>query len=508
MGVSTMNKIIQERQPCPLEDCNSSDAYFEYEDGGWCYSCGRGTASNRKYTDCVYVEEEFRGVDDEVSKALGFFSLASPEDPETVLYREYRYPEGVKYRNVKSKKFWVTGKICGLGGKELWNAGSSKVICVVEGEEDAAAFHTMCDLPVVWLTSASIGTKHRKEIHEYLDAFTKVILCFENDDAGKHAKSILGAMLGNKVHEASLTKYKDASDYLQYGARDDFFYAVLNAKKYTADFVFNSDADFERILNDVNTTAVISTPFEKLNSLINGLPLGHIVLITGQEGLGKTEILRAFEYNNLKNYSQYPASITHHEESKADNLKGLASYNLGINTKNKDNNVSLQTILDQIKELNKDDNLFLTDIGEGNNVGEIMDRFKYLVTVCGVKVIYVDPINQFTPPDEGEQNVTKFLDNLAQRMAKFVVDYQVCCVWTAHVNDEGKTRDSRMISKSASIRIDIERDHMSASDETKNTTTLWVSKNRPFGKTGHGGQLFFDSESFTLIEKEEKEMPF
>lgn len=499
--------LVEAKQPCPFEGCHSSDAYHVYEDGDWCYSCGRGSSKQKSIKDCVSVTTTFRKVEDAVGLSLGFESLATKSDVKDVLYRKYVYPEGIKYRNVKAKKFWSEGTIPALGGTWLYNAGSSRTVCIVEGEEDAAAFKTACDLPVVWLTSAAIKTSERKEIYDYLEKFSKIVLCFENDEAGKKAKQVLGTMLGGKVYEASLTKYKDASDYVQNDAQQDLFYAVLNAKVFTADFVFNSDSDFEDILNDETTNAVIPTPFSKLNKLMPGLPLGHIVLLTGMEGLGKTEILRSFEYHQAKNYPQYPLSVTHHEESKKDTLKGFGSYHMGINTKDPENKITNEQVLGSLKEINSNNNLFITDIGEGNDVGDIMDRFKYLVTVLGVKVIYVDPINQFTPPDHGEANVTKFLDNLAQRMGKFVVEHQVCCVWTAHVNDEGKTRDSRMISKAASIRIDITRDLMAEEEEVRNTTTLSVTKNRPFAKTGVATSLLFDTKSFTLIEQD-KELPF
>jgi len=42
---------------------------------------------------------------------------------------------------------------------------------------------------------------------------------------------------------------------------------------------------------------------------------------------------------------------------------------------------------------------------------------------------------------------------------------------------------------------------MSTDEDTRNTTTLTVVKNRPVGPTGFAGQLKFDIDSFTLREK-------
>ena len=72
---------------------------------------------------------------------------------------------------------------------------------------------------------------------------------------------------------------------------------------------------------------------------------------------------------------------------------------------------------------------------------------------------------------------------------------------TTHVNDDGQTRSSRMIGKSASIRIDLKRDHMNTDPDVRNTTYLNVSKNRPTGATGFAGILKFNPSTFTLEEE-------
>lgn len=504
-----MGVILKERQPCPQDGCNSSDGYFEYEDGTWCFACNRGTSKKPSISECEPTKVDFRGVKDDVGQSLGFSSFANPDNPKEVLYRRYNYGDRVKVRQVPTKKFWYEGEghIPALGGTHLYNSGSSNAICVVEGEEDAAAFKTMCDLPVVWLTSAAIKQSERKFIFEYLSNFRKVILAFESDEAGKNAKELIGTMLAGKCFTAPLTKYKDASDYLQNNAEKEFYWAVVNAKLYTADFVFNSVENFRDILFDERTDFFVDTPFDCWSSKFPGLPLGHIVLIDGFEGIGKTEVLRALEYKILRDYPEIPISVTHHEESKADTIKGFVSYLTGKNTKHEDNKLTKEELLDHITELTKEGNLNITEIEDGLTVNEIIDRMSYLVNICGVKYFFIDPINQFSPPDNGD-SITRFLDNLCQRVAKFCVKHNVCCVWTAHVNDDGQTRDSRMIAKSASIRISIDRDHMSEDLDTKNTTNTRIVKNRPYAKTGVGGDLIFDIESFTLSEKPTREIPF
>ena len=500
-----MGLVKNAKLPCPFDDCDSSDAYHIFEDdSGWCFSCNRGTWNKPKIEDCTPKFTDFRGVSKDVQERLNFLSYV--DDKGNVLFREYKYANGSsKFREVLAKRFWSVGQPPKISGEHLWNAGSASTVCVVEGEEDQASFMCMSDLPVFALTSASLGSDLR-QIHEALSPFKKIVLAFESDDAGSQAKQKIGSMFPGKVFEASLTRFKDANEYLVNGAEKEFYWAVVNARKYTADFVFNSNEDFREILSQKDTNFVVETPFPSLNKLIKGLPLGRIVVLTGQEGLGKTEILRAMEYNCLKNYPDVPISITHHEENKRDVLTGLASYELNKNCRSVDTEITDDEIMEALDKINPNGNLHLTEIGtEVESVKEVMDRINYLVTVCGVKYFFIDPINQFEPPDDGKVTLVRFLDSLCKAMAKFVVAKNVCCVWTAHVNDEGLTRDSRMISKMAGIRLDISRDHMHEDETIRNTTKILVSKNRPYSKTGVAGDVSFEPESFTMYEKE---LPF
>ena len=503
-----MGIVKEGRLPCPFDGCESSDAYHIFDDDtSYCFSCQRGDYKRQKPSDLEKGYGDFRGVSAATQERLGFLNYYDKEG--NVLFREYKYPNGnSKFRDVVPKRFWVTGsgRLPKIAGPHIWNAGSSKTVVVVEGEEDAGSAMELLDLPVYWLTSASIGV-NREEIYNALKPFSKIVLAFESDPAGENAKSIIGNMLPGQVFEASLTKYKDANEYLINGAGKEFFWAVLNAKKFTADFVYNTDADFDKIIFDESTSVVVPTPFQSLNNLIKGLPLGRIVLLTGMEGLGKTEILRAMEYKVLKDHPEYSISITHHEESKRDVLTGLACYELQKNCRDPDNPVPNEEISGAIRTINSNGKLHLTEIGtDASTVAEVMERFNYLATVCGVQYFFVDPINQFTPPDDGATNLVSFLDGLSKAMAKFVVERNVCCVWTAHVNDDGQTRDSRMISKMAGIRIDIGRDPMAEDEEVRNRTHLYVPKNRPFSKTGGAGTVVFDMDTFTI--QSQGEVPF
>ncbi len=503
---------------CPLDGCDSSDAYVLYDDGhGWCFSCGRGYFPNkvkpkdfeRKFVDGV------RGIPKKVCEKLGIYTYV--DDAGNPVFREYVYPEGSKFRSIHDKRFWVEGIMPPLGGMELWNAGSSHYITVVEGEEDgAAAYHMLNDgkknpEPVVWLTSASIPGKYRDSIYKYLSQFQTVKLAIENDEAGKKVKELLSQMLPNKIREVSLTKYKDANDYLINGATKEFKQAHANAPVYTPDNIYHTEEDVLEILSNPEVDSYFPTPFDELNEVVRGICLNHVTLITGQEGIGKTEILRSLEAEALD--QGIPIGVIHLEETKMTTYKGLACYQLGKNCRDPDKPVPIKEMFEALREMtNGFKNLFVFEFKQDPDVNMIMEQINYLVHVCGCKYIFFDPINQFDPIDDSVTKV-QFLDTLSKKMQKYVSNNPCGVVWTAHVNDAGATRDSRMISKACAIRINVDRDLQAEDETTRNTTRLYVAKNRPFATTGPAGALFFDKESFTIQpgyydEKDESNLPF
>lgn len=495
--------MTEQHIACPREDCDSSDAYTLYDDGhGWCFSCNRGVFPNelvpedfeRKFVD------GFRSIPIETCKKLGIYTYV--DEAGNAVFREYVYPEGSKFRRIHDKNFKVTGTLPPLGGMEHWNAGSSHYVTVVEGEEDGAAAYHMLNHgkktvePVVWLTSAAIPGKNRQAVYRYLSQFETVKLAIEDDDAGKRVKELLCQMLPNKIREVSLTKYKDANDYLLNDAMKEFKQAHANASIYTPDNIFHTEEDVLEILSNPDAGSYYTTPFEGLNEKIKGISLNHVTLITGQEGLGKTEILRAFEHEALK--QDITIGVIHLEETKDTFYKGLACYPLGKNTRDPDAPVDTEAIMESLKELtNNFEDLFVFEFKKDPDVNDIMEQVNYLVHVCGCRYVFFDPVNQFDPVDE-KQTKVQFLDDLSKKMAKYVTVNPCGIVWTAHINDEGGTRDSRMIGKACSVRIKIERDLMAEGDTERNTTRLYVSKNRPFTKTGPAGALFFDEETFTI----------
>ena len=192
-------------QPCPYEECGSSDAFsYNTEGFGKCHSCNRAYPSTATMFD--WAKETYpvkkkvdlksakvlrasftgvRGLDEDVARLYGIY-LAYGED-DYPLYYAFKYPNNVKYRGYHEKKFWYKehGSITDLFGPEF-NAGSSNRLYITEGEFDAASLYQVLgrSYPVKSIPSAAISEKFIKKNYEYLNSFKEVVYAGELDEAG------------------------------------------------------------------------------------------------------------------------------------------------------------------------------------------------------------------------------------------------------------------------------------------------------------------------------------
>jgi len=450
----------------------------------------------------VYKEKwtKHRGIPPHINEFYGIATGYSTKGQE--VYRAYPYPHATKIR-VLPKDFTRNKGFANshLFGMDKFNAGTSKHITVVEGEEDAASAYYMlgAKFPVVSLPSGTPSEIFFDNVYKYLDSFQEIILAMENDETGNKAAEKLTSIFPGKVSRVSLTKHKDANAFLQAGDDKDFLFAWHNRKKYVPDYLYNTPDQFLDILHNEEMNEFIPTPFSDLNDKIKGLMLGHLTVLTGPEGQGKTEIMRAFEYEILKNHTDTRIGVLHMEESKKTTLISYACYALNKDVRDPDHAVPQADIDKSIKDLTASGSLYLLDF-EDDDPFAIFDKVRYLANVCGVKYIFIDPIQQLSYGKEKDLTEEQILSKVSVKLEKMANDLNVCIVLTSHVNDDGQTRSSRMIGKSASVRIDLNRDHLNDDEDVRNTTKLSVSKNRPVGKTGFGGMLKFNPKSFTVGE--------
>lgn len=514
-----MSKHISQG-PCPNPECNSSDAFTLYEDGhGYCFSCRYYKFPDGKVhmlekvtvkTTLQYVP--WRGI---TEKTMRLFDAKSDvtSDGEAIAIR-YQFPSGrTQFRARNEKKFWFTGSNDNpdqpLYGMDKFAPGSGKAINICEGPTDAlSAVELLGDYPTVAVTSSSSAAKEAKLAFNYLNSFDKIVICFDNDEPGqKAAKAVASLFDFNKVYVLSMDEGKDVNDYLTEKRQKDFRNAWFSAKRFLPEGIVSSYSEIDDIIDKEESKESVPYPFPTWNEMTYGIRHGEVALITALEGMGKTEIVRAVEYHLLKT-TDANIGMIHLEEGKPRMIKGLAGYELNSPVHLPDSTATKDDIKNAFKKLTKrDERVHIYTHFGSDDPDTILSTIRFMVAACDCRYIFLDHITMVVTGSQDEDE-RRALDYISTKLAHMVEDLNFTLFLVSHVNDDGKTRGSRNISKIADLRIDLKRDILAENEVERNTTYTYISKNRFGSKTGFAGTLRFNPETFKITEVKEGDYPF
>lgn len=549
MNVSS--KWTDTHLPCPK--CGSSDA-LSTNDKGWshCFSCGANLRLD-KLDDVVYnntsskdnlsysihnscsidnlsysISNNLNSNEKVITKAMSYGSkeylgwrgitkdtfkafncLGRIADNGEPIGIEFPYgADATKVRSLKLKEFHWEGKpkaVSELFGQTKFSPGCAESITITEGEMDALSVFQMTGSkwPTVSVRSASSAKKDCEQAFKFLNSFNKIYLAFDNDEPGQKACVEVARLFDvNKVYHVQFgAGFKDANDYLTQGKQAEFNRVWWNAKKFLPKGIINSYEDIDKILRTTKAGSLADYPFPTLQEMTYGIREGELILFTAQEKVGKTEIFRAIEYSLLKN-TDYNIGLVHLEEEEKRSVQGLLSYELNTPVHLPDCQLTVDDQLEAYRKLtNRDGRLhFYTHFGS-DDPETILDSIRYLVTVCHCKFIFLDHITMLVTGYEGDDERKK-LDYISTRLAMMTRELSFTLFMISHVNDEGKTRGSRNISKVADLIVHLERDNEAEDFDTRNTTHLLVRGNRYAAKSGPAGYLWFDPSTYKIKEKE------
>lgn len=491
------SNLTRSHLPCP--SCSSSDAYAEYDDGhGYCFSCEYYHPAK---TDTVGSDRDVftyellprRGITAGVFKN---FDVRTKIDAEgKPISVGFRYPNGdIKVRLVDSKTFyWIKNSTLptGLFGRDKFDAGSHKYVIITEGEYDACSMYQVLKIPSVSVRSASSALRDCTVERSWLNSFERIYLCFDGDAPGREATQRVARLFDfDKVWDIRLTTRKDANEYLVAGEETELRNIFWNSRKYLPESIISTAEEFSAILS-TEPRAGISYPFAGLTEKTYGIRLGESVLITAQEGVGKTELMHHIEYKLLEETDDNVGAIFL-EELPRRHLQTLAGIKLKAAVHLPDSGYSTAEVSQALREIVKrDDRLYLYRNFGSDDPEVLLDTIRFLVAGRGCRYILLDHISMVVSGLSTEDERRK-LDHIATKLEMMVKELNYALIIVSHVNDLGQTRGSRYISKIADVRIDVARDLTSVSDVGRRTIHLSVSKNRPAWQTGPAGSYCYN----------------
>ena len=498
---------MRQHIPCPCG--KSSDGYVEYPSHGHCYVCGEQDWPNKPVEKERYTYEytsqwgvsadtmRFYNVRTRVNEA-GPVAVAAPFDSGAI-----------QIRQLSHKHFsWADGPNGGkasdarLFGIDLFHEGG-ETITIHEGWKDALSGYELTRSPCVSVRSASSAATDVKAYFDKINSFKNIILCLDNDEPGRKATEAIARLFAfDKVKHVKLLK-KDCNDYLAAGDKAGYLKAWRGAGRFLPDDIISSRETFRKIILESKDKEGIPYPFATLTERTRGLRTGELVLVSGAEGLGKTEIIRAIEYHVLK-HTDWRIGTIHLEEPRDRQLKGLAGYELNAPAHYSDVAATKDEIADALDlilgDKEPDERLNLYSHLDTNDPDLILDRIRFMVVVLGCKLVTLDVLSKLTSTLT-EDDERRKIDYIVSKLDQMTRELDFALIVTAHENNQGGIRGSTYPSKVAGVWVHIDRNLTAEDEELRNRTDLIIKKNRFGQKTGPAGFLSFNPETFKVTEE-------
>ena len=530
----------QPKGPCPFDGCESSDGFqFNDEGFGRCFVCNQDYPSRgmklkswakEKYPLPEKKEpgpsywsidpsradfENPRGLTEDVARMYGIQSQYDSTGrlyrlaikwPGTVQYRKMdEADDGPKYRNKAGGGSFAYD----LGGPEF-NAGTSKRVYLTEGMMDAASLFQALgtNYPVKAIPSASITkeflTKNQKKNFEYLNSFKEIVYAGELDPAGKAAAELLYSAFPEKFYFVPMTKHKDANEFIQAGDEAELKWAALKPQRYTPDNFFCSDAAVEEAIRTENPYEYFATGHRGIDEKCRGLVKGGLTFIKAPRGTGKTEVIRYFETAMLK-HDDVSIALLHMEEMKSTTYRAMATYELGVNVRTKDdardNGISEDEVICAAKAATKAERTIIFEMRVHDDPMKLLEYVRLAASVYGAHFIFVDHVQRLAYlSNSGVDGATSTLTALGSQMAQLAKELNIGVVFISQVNEDGRTKYASALEEEAIICMKISRDVESEDVLEQNTTHFYVDKNRPFAKLGDAGTIYYDPDTTILRE--------
>lgn len=535
-----MGKIVKRNLPCLNKECGSSDARQIYQDGtSFCFSCQgwfpkqenevldfEPTTSSKIFKKQITVEEikelPSRGFKERnITKTVAeFFDVkVSYNENGEIDAHYYPYEDGKAYKIRKlPKEFSWINKSSNLFGQSKFN-GAGKRLIITEGEIDALSIAQASQdkykkiYPVVALSSASM-TKSLLENRDWVRSFAEVVLCFDQDEAGKKATDEAIKIIGiDKVKIAKLPA-KDPNEVLLKFDGNRLLQCVFEAAPYVPVGIIGKEELWDALQNYNKT---LSVPYPEcltgVNSKLKGMRSGEITLFISGTGSGKSTILREIMLHILAT-TEDKIGVISLEESPAETARKLAGMTIHKNPAKEE--IPLEELKVGFDKVFGTDRVILLDHQGSINDNSIVDQLEYMC-LTGCKYLFIDHITILV--SEGVENLTgnEAQDKVMNDLLRLVKRHPVWIGLVSHLrkapNNKGSFEEGRLpsiddIRGSGSIKqisfdiISFARNLTADHEVERNTIKMRILKSRYTGLTGNVKGAFYDYNTGRLQSSE------
>lgn len=538
-----MGGRILKKVACLDPTCGSSDARAIYENGtSYCFSCcqyfkatdeekaemaeekphesGFTKVHKLDVTDFPIRPITPRGISKEVAELYQVRTSFNASTGEADAHY-YPYPGGAyKVRKLPKEFSWI-GNTKELFGKDKFQSGGKRVI-VTEGEIDClSAAQASLDkygkiYPVVSVPSAST-LKPLIEAREWLRTFDEVILCFDNDEAGKAATEQAITIVG--IDKAKIVKLpsdcKDANDVLLKHKSVKFMQCVYDAARHIPSGIMTKDQLWEALCSYSQKESIPYPPFlSGVNAKTKGMRTGEIALFVSGTSCGKSTVMREIA---LSVHEQTPVDtrigLVSLEEAPAESARKLAGMALHRNPAKEE--ITIEELKPGFDKVFGEDRFVVLDHQGSLKDESILNKLEYMA-LSGCKHIIIDHITILVSEGAGDLQGNEAIDKIMNDLLRFVKKHDVWIGLVSHLRktmkgkpfEEGEMPNLDDIKGSGSIKqisfdiIAFARNLLDPDEIARNTIKMAVLKCRYTGLTGpvEGAYYDYDTGRFKSID--------
>jgi replicative DNA helicase len=198
-------------------------------------------------------------------------------------------------------------------------------------------------------------------------------------------------------------------------------------------------------------------------------------------------------------------ALLHMEEMKSSTYRSMATYELGINVRTKDdardNGISEEDVIKAAQKATAGERTIIFEMRVHDDPMKILEYVRLASSVYGAGYIFIDHVQRLAYLSAaGVDGATSTLTSIGAQMAQLAKELNIGVVFISQVNEDGRTKYAGSLEEEAIICIKLERDIESEDEVEQNTTHFKIDKNRPFAKLGDAGSLYYDAETTILRE--------
>ena len=457
-----------------------------------------------------------RGITKETCELFGYGQAEYKGMPvQVATYKDQKGNDVAQHIRFPDKKFAWIGDISNvqLWGQHLWRqhgSNGSVFVTVCEGEIDCMSASQIQGnkFPCVSIPSGvQSAAKYLAANYKWLDTYCRIVLCFDNDEAGnKAAEKCMEVLPKGKVAIARLDR-NDVNDHLVLGEGEIVQERLWKARPVRPDSLINA-ADAWDLFTKATSKPISDFPFPKLNEYTRGLFPSQLFTVASASGAGKSTICRELAYHFLSN--NLKLGYIGLEESVQRTLQGLVGIDLNVPLHLEEEKIDKEDLKQSFDRLTSTRNLYLYNHFGSLEPDVLLEQIRYLATVDGVQVVILDHISIVMSGLELD-NERRAIDVTMTKLRSLCEATGIALILVSHLRrPQGQSHESGRDIDTADLRgshslLQLSDVVLSASrnqtgDESERSRLkLKILKSRHTGMTGEVDKLLYDQKTGRLV---------